>query len=68
MKKIREGKSGGMRTETRYNRLGWMNDAETDLRNMGVKMWRKGNLFRTEWATLTGETKEKKKKGHSAEA
>jgi hypothetical protein len=39
VKKLLEGKPGGGRKKGRP-RLRWINDAKSDLRNMGVKRWR----------------------------
>jgi hypothetical protein len=37
--KLLEGKPGGGRRKRRP-RLGWIDDVQSDLRNMGVKRWR----------------------------
>jgi hypothetical protein len=49
MNKIFEEKLGGRRGRGRP-RLGWVDDVEDDLRNMGVKRGRIKALDRVEWA------------------
>jgi hypothetical protein len=39
----------------------WMDDAESDPRNMGVKRWGTQALDRTEWAPVVEEAKAKLK-------
>jgi hypothetical protein len=40
-------------------RLIWVDDVESDLRNVDVKRWRSGALDRTEWAPIMREAKAK---------
>jgi hypothetical protein len=56
VKKIFEGKLQGRRDRGRP-RLRWMNDAEDDLRKIGVKGWRMKALEREEWASIIKEAK-----------
>jgi hypothetical protein len=61
VKKLLEGKPGGRRKEGRP-RLQWMDDVESDLRNMGVKRWRTRALDRSESSTIKKEAKGKLKR------
>jgi hypothetical protein len=56
VKKSLEGKPGGGRKKGRP-RLRWIDDVESDLRNMGVKRWRSRALDRTEWTSIVREAK-----------
>jgi hypothetical protein len=56
IKKLLESKSRGERP-----RLQQMDDAELDLRTMGVKRWRTRASDRTEWASVTREAMAKTK-------
>jgi hypothetical protein len=56
VKKIIEGKLEGKRGRGR-RRLRWINDAEDDLRKLGVKQWRTKALDRVEWASIVREAK-----------
>jgi hypothetical protein len=60
VKKLLEHKPGGGRKKGRP-RLRWIDDVESDLRNMGVKRWRPRALDRTEWASIVREAKAKLK-------
>jgi hypothetical protein len=59
VKKIFEGKLEGRRDKGRP-RLRWIDNAEDDLRKLGVK-WRVKALDREEWASITREAKAKLK-------
>lgn len=59
-KKILEGKPEGRRRIGRP-RLRWLDDVEADLREMGVKRWRKKAVDRQEWASILKEAKAKLK-------
>jgi hypothetical protein len=61
VKKFLEGKPGGGRKKGRP-RLRWIDDVESDLRNMSVKRWRSRALDRTEWASIVREPKAKRKR------
>jgi transcription termination factor 2 len=56
VKKIFEGKLERRRGKGRP-RLGWINDVEDDLRELGVKRWRTKALEREEWASIIKEAK-----------
>ena len=55
VKKVLKGKPGGGRKKGRI-RLRWLDDIESDLRNMGVKR-RTRALERTAWPSLVREAK-----------
>jgi hypothetical protein len=59
-KKLLEGKSG-RREKEGGPRLRWIDDVETDLRNLGVKRWRSSALDGTEWASIVRKAKAKLK-------
>jgi hypothetical protein len=58
VKKLLEGKPGGGREKGRPT-LRWIDDVESDLRNLDVKRWRSRALDRTEWASNVREAKAK---------
>jgi len=58
--RLLEGKPGGWRTKGRPRQT-WMDDAESDPRNMGVKRWGTQALDITEWAPVVEEAKAKLK-------
>jgi hypothetical protein len=60
IKKLLEGKPGGERKKGRP-RLRWINDVESDVRNMGIKRWRSRALDRIEWASIMRQAKAKLK-------
>ena len=60
VKKIFKGKLEGRRGRRRP-RLRWINDAEDDLRKLGVKRRRMKALDREEWASIIREAKAKLK-------
>jgi len=60
VKKIFERNLEGRRGRGRP-RLRWINDVEDDLRNLGVKRWRKKALNREDWASIIKEAKAKLK-------
>ena len=60
VKKIFERKLEGRRGRGRP-RLRWINDVEDDLRNLGVKRWRKKALNIEKWASIIREAKAKMK-------
>jgi hypothetical protein len=66
VKKLLEGKRGGDRKKEGRPRLRWMDDAELDFSNVGVKTWRRA-LNEPQWASVTREVeaevfRKKKKK------
>jgi hypothetical protein len=60
VKMLLEGKPRTGRRKGRP-RLRWIDDVESDFRNMGVKSWRSRALDRTEWASIVREAKAKLK-------
>jgi len=60
VKKIFEGKLEGRRSRGRP-RFRWINDVEDDLRELGVKRWRKKALEIEEWPSIIKEVKAKVK-------
>jgi hypothetical protein len=49
----------GLKNERPISR--WMDDVESDLKNMGIKRWRTRDLERTEWACVVRAAKAKLK-------
>jgi hypothetical protein len=60
VKKTFEEQLGGRRGRGRP-RLGWIDDVEEDVRNMGNKRWRIKVSDRAEWASIIKEAKAKLK-------
>jgi hypothetical protein len=50
-----------MRKEKGIPLLQWMDDDVSDLRNIGIKIWRTRALDRTKWESVTNEAKAKLK-------
>jgi hypothetical protein len=56
VKQLFDGKLGGRR-RTGRPRLRWLDDAEADLRTMGIKGWRFIAKDKTKWASIVREAR-----------
>lgn len=56
VKELPESKPGE-RSKQGSPRLGWLDDVESYLRIMGVKIWKIGTVGGTEWASVVTDAK-----------
>jgi hypothetical protein len=60
VKKLLEGKSGEGSKQGRP-RQRWLDDVESDLMHMGVRIWKTGTVDGTEWASVVTDVKDELK-------